>query len=664
MNGNSGCGMRVLAAVGLMALGVAGGAPLLADTVQVWNMDPWQTVQAGDFARVNPAMAALKPIDLMAPRNGAASGFVVVTRHDAPIVGIKAAVGELTAVDGGQARISNRQIQVRYADRARPETSWMPQQRFDRLLEQPPAEVPTLDPEKIHRFKPKHAGAVATVPVWVTVETLPDTLPGSYRGELRIEADGLAPTTVPILLEVFDWTMPELADRRVRTLGWMSPEQLAKYYDVELWSDRHFELMGQSMARMAKLGSRQIHINVVRRAPAQGNDDTMVKWIQQPDGSYEYDFTVFDRYCDLAEKIIGKPFPVRLNIWRGPFGSEDANEFPQPKVLVVDTATGAVSELEPPRQMGSEAMRDFWKPVLSEMRARLEKRGWLDVTGLGWMQYAGTPTPEMTSMVKSIWPKGRWAVVVHGRQYFHRGVKAGENMALISQATVWNAGKLVAYHRWKSGRYPRQYAPDPNRPRWTDSYKFNPRSAFVSQARNKYAERFGTPLWTVRTVHEDAILRGNDGLDIVGADFFPVADKRGRYRDSQWEMYAQGPVNSCKAILGPGPDGPLATERFEAMREGAQLCEAMIFLHFAQAEKRIVGEMADRANRTLDDRARGYVENHVLAADHKDVRWNYMDLARYAKDARSRDRQLYLMAAEAAVAAKAETVGENGDENG
>ena len=78
-------------------------------------------------------------------------------------------------------------------------------------------------------------------------------------------------------------------------------------------------------------------------------------------------------------------------------------------------------------------------------------------------------------------------------------------------------------------------------------------------------------LWTLRTKHEEIILRGNDGLECVGADHFPVKDVKGRYRRGEWSAFAQGPSNATLTMLGAGDDGPIGTERFEAMREGNRL---------------------------------------------------------------------------------------------
>ena len=89
---------------------------------------------------------------------------------------------------------------------------------------------------------------------------------------------------------------------------------MARHYAVPLWSDKHFELMGKSHALMAEVGSRQVYASLGARTVAQ--DEGLVRWIKQPDGSYKHDFTVFDKYLDMVAKAIGKPFPLRLDCWQ------------------------------------------------------------------------------------------------------------------------------------------------------------------------------------------------------------------------------------------------------------------------------------------------------------------------------------------------------------
>ncbi|HOX06099.1 MAG TPA: hypothetical protein PK280_06835 [Planctomycetota bacterium] len=629
--------------IGCLALwlGAAALGAEPAGAVQVWNVEPWQTVSAGDFSGANPAMKALKPIELLAPRNGVASGFVVLSRDGAAIKGLKASVGDL-AQAGGKGSIPAARIQVRFADLARPETSFMPPQRFDRLLEAAPAEVPALAAKPVKgeakmNFAPKNTAPVAIVPTWVTVRVPADAAPGDYEGRLSLEADGLAATAVPVRVKVYDWQLPEPKDFRVRTIGWTNPEAIAKHYGVELWSEKHFELMGRSMERMLELGSRQLIIDVTRYYPSRDNADTMIKWIKQPDGSYKYDFTLFDRYCDLAEKKLGKPFPVRLNMWRGPRngGGGESTDYPHSRVLVLDPGTKEVTELMGPTKLGSEEMKAFWKPVMDEIRVRLEKRGWMDVAGPNWMCYCGGMTKELASMMKSIWPDVRGLDVTHGRQLKYPTLD-GSIVPVFVQSTVWNEGTLDPYKKWTAGPYPRQYAG-----------RFQPGIAHCTHGRCQYRERSWPSLWTLHTKHEEALMKGNDGLECVGADHFPIKDAKGRWRDGDWSAFAQGPENATLAILGAGDAGPLGTERFEAMREGIQLCEAMIFIQKALEAKKLSGDLEARANKVLDDRAKAMVAAIKEAGPESPSVW---DLPAYAGGAARRDGELYTLAAEVAKA--------------
>ncbi len=633
-----------------MALVLAfAGVMAPAAPVQVWNVERWQTVSAGDFSGANPAMGSPRPVALMAARNGVCSGFVVVTRDGEAIGKLRAVAGDLAQANGA-GRISADRIQVRVAAPVNRQQSWMPAERYDRLREKLPVDVPAVDLAKLQSrsFKPRVAATVATAPLWVTVRVPAEARPGHYAGVLTVTADGLAAVRVPLELTVHDWLMPDPRDFQVRTIGWMNPEALAKHYAIELWSERHFELMGQSMTRMLELGSRHLAIDVGQNFPARDNADTMIKWVKRPDGKYGYDFTLFDRYCDLAAQKIGKPFPLRLNLWRGPRngGGGEATDYPHTRVLAIDPATKQSAALEGPTKLGSPEMKAFWQPVMDELRARLEKRNWFEVTGIGWMCYCGGMTKDLAGMVDEIWPGARWTDVTHGRVLRYQLPKEGAFARIISGSTVWNEGTLGAYEKWSAGPYPRQYA-----------NLFKPDTAFCTHARNQYRESSVPLLWTLRTKHEEAVFKGNQGLECVGADHFPFKDARGAYRAGVWSAFAQGPANATLALLGAGDDGLLGTERYEAMREGIQLCEALVFIQKAIEAGSVSGDLLTRANRLLDDRAKAFVGcllyEEVDARGRKERRQSGVDFEKYDKLIRPFDAALFDLAGEVARATAA-----------
>jgi len=252
------------------------------------------------------------------------------------------------------------------------------------------------------------------------------------------------------------------------------------------------------------------------------------------------------------------------------------------------------------------------------------------------MSYCWSPNKEMASMVKSIWPDGKWADMTHGRILKYDTLEKGVSVPVMVGSTVWNEGTLDVYAKWKAGPYPRQYAG-----------RLKPETAYCTHARVQYREQGWPALWKLRTKHEEALLKGNDGLEAVGADHFPIKDARGRYTRDKWVDFAQGPGAATSAILGAGDAGPIGSERFEAMREGIQLCEAMVFIQKAIEGKKLSGDLEAKANQVLDDRAKAVAASSRLVSP-KFGGWLFEDFAEYAKGAWERDDLLYATAAEVA----------------
>jgi hypothetical protein len=226
--------------------------------------------------------------------------------------------------------------------------------------------------------------------------------------------------------------------------------------------------------------------------------------------------------------------------------------------------------------------------------------------------------------------------MTHGRVLKYDTLEKGVSVPVMVGSTVWNEGTLDVYAKWKAGPYPRQYAG-----------RLKPETAHCTHARVQYREQGWPALWELRTKHEEAILKGNDGLEAVGADHFPIKDARGRYTRGRWVDFAQGPGAATSAILGAGDTGPIGSERFEAMREGIQLCEAMVFIQKAIEGKKLSGDLEAKANQVLDDRAKAVAASSKLASPKFGV-WSFEDFAEYAKGARERDDLLYATAAEVA----------------
>jgi len=104
-------------------------------------------------------------------------------------------------------------------------------------------------------------------------------------------------------------------------------------------------------------------------------------------------------------------------------------------------------------------------------------------------------------------------------------------------------------------------------------------------------------------------------------DFFPVkkAQGSGYYRVGNGRGTG-GPNDGTLAWLAPGADGPIATERFEMLREGVQIGEVILFLEKALLESKIGGDLAQRVNRHLDARGEALVRSWLNSRYPDDVK--------------------------------------------
>ena len=76
-------------------------------------------------------------------------------------------------------------------------------------------------------------------------------------------------------------------------------------YTLDLTANRGTLLFGQGDTPEAakSLGpDTLVNINVVDKTQF-GNPEGMVTWVAKPDGSFDYDYSVFDRYIALAKEI-------------------------------------------------------------------------------------------------------------------------------------------------------------------------------------------------------------------------------------------------------------------------------------------------------------------------------------------------------------------------
>jgi len=440
-----------------------------------------------------------------------------------------------------------------------------------------------------------------------------DAKAGTYTGEVTIEVRGEKTLVVPVSLQVADFVVPDTQDYKTWIELMQSPDTLAEEYKVSLWSERHWELIAQSLRYIGEIGSRVLIIPLIAQTNT-GNSESMVRWIKKDDGTYDYDLSILDRYLDTAIKHMGKPRFVAFTAWEIYLATpqnevkltpEEAQKKDSdwasmekswsaarwdlrgkgPAVTALDPKTGQTSTINLPRFEDDAAMA-AWKPLFDLLHEDMAERGLEDTMLLGM---ASDMWPNKDEMVTLDAASGSLQWINHTHQGPRGAPLAGGLGKVAYTAYVW----------------PNRYPGDPRVPRVY---------GWKRPELNVEFRRFGAlndwPLPTQVIFPELQITGNQRGLGRIGADFWPVMrDRRGRRRGWVWGKYPQSLWHSCNLsshMLNPGPDGPVATARYEMLREGMQNCEARIVIEEVLTgdtpEAKLGADLVARCQQVLDDR--------------------------------------------------------------
>ncbi len=534
-----------------------------AQAARLWTPDPMLKITE-EAVPGNPP-GEVEPIELVAPRNGVASGAVVVVAGDR-LERVQAAASPLRHEEGG-ATIPPQHIQVRYATRYR---------NIGRN------EQPEGDPgDAFNHLLDRHVPDSRIQPVWVTINVPANTAPGTYRGTMRVQPVG----SVPIRLTVAGWESPDPSDFTPHVGLLHSPDTIARHYDVAKWSRQHFELVTPSLRLLGHVGNNVLYLPMINQTHL-GNNETIVRWIPDGDG-HRPDFTALEHYLRLYDRYVGEPDVFCLYMWENAWRDDRAPD--TLKVTSLNPRTGEADTVEVPYygESGSEA---YWKPLIDGMKQRIEAIGWnTDVMMIGVVG-DGMPNEQTRDFFDNIAPDVKWASFTHARGHRTPGDGVAEREGLIFGYRVL------------------PYAPRMDRPR-DGRYLANWRRDFL-QATSMRSFNSNEPV-RFRYLPYGSIAgdtRGHDyrGFDRIGMDFWPVDGGAiiGQYH--RWHNLYRG---NHRAFTAPGPRGAMGSILIEMLREGLQETQAQI------AIERVM--LDDDTRGQLDEALRGRIESLLEA--HKEL---------------------------------------------
>ena len=204
--------------------------------------------------------------------------------------------------------------------------------------------------------------------MWVTIDTHGEMPAGEYLVSLIIRSkEGEELRREVLTVEILNAELPE---HGLILTQWFHADCLAHYYNCEVFSERHWEIVGNFMRTAAEYGQTMI-LTPMFTPPldtAVGGERLTVQLVgvTVENGTYSYDFTLLDRYMDLALSCGLKYFEMSHLFTQ--WGAEHA-----PKIMatvdgeyrrIFGWDTDAVGEEY------SSFLRDFLPALIAHLKAR------------------------------------------------------------------------------------------------------------------------------------------------------------------------------------------------------------------------------------------------------------------------------------------------------
>jgi hypothetical protein len=172
-------------------------------------------------------------------------------------------------------------------------------------------------------------------PVWIEIEIDKDVAPGSYVTQIsvlghRMFEDEELIRKLSFEIKVLNTTLSDTKDYSFNLDLWQHNSNIARKYDVELWSDEHFTIMENYISSLADLGQKALTVIVSeipwsgqasaydRIDPANMFEYNIVRTIRLKNDEWSFDFDALNRYVELGMKHgITQEIEVfgLINIW-------------------------------------------------------------------------------------------------------------------------------------------------------------------------------------------------------------------------------------------------------------------------------------------------------------------------------------------------------------
>ena len=204
--------------------------------------------------------------------------------------------------------------------------------------------------------------------IWVSCRVPVSATAGTYRGKLVIKDKETILSELNLNIRVSSRVLPEPSQWKFHLDLWQNPFAVARYYQVPLWSKAHLDAMRPVMKMLADAGQKIITASIMHK-PWNGQTEdyfeSMVTWTKKLDGSWVFDYDVFDTWVEFMMSIgIDKQINCYSMVpWKLSF-------------QYFDQATNRMQFIT--TAPGEEAYEALWVTMLTSFSKHLREKGWFD----------------------------------------------------------------------------------------------------------------------------------------------------------------------------------------------------------------------------------------------------------------------------------------------
>ena len=281
----------------------------------------------------------------------------------------------------------------------------------------------TLADEQLYKFKKGGPEVIApdmldtlsrfdmaarqTRPVWVSLAIPSDAAAGVYKSEVTVSHNGFGKVKLPLEVEVLDQTLKQPKEWSFHLDLWQHPTSVARTHGVELWSDAHFEAMKPVMQRLANAGQKVITATLNKdpwNHQCYDAYEPMIKWTKHKDGSWSYDYAVFDRWVQFMLDLgINKYINCYSMV---PWNCE---------LEYMDEAKGEMVTIK--AEPGTPIFPVIWEPFLKDFKKHLEAKGWLAITNIAMDERSPEAMDAAVKVLEKCAPEMGFALADNHKSY-------------------------------------------------------------------------------------------------------------------------------------------------------------------------------------------------------------------------------------------------------